>query len=85
MTDTKSTTDRITLTDLTESSRGVFNPGHWLQVMRAPAASLKQLVGTGPVFPLLILFGLNAADELDRTAFGILLPNVRDAFGMSNT
>ena len=85
MTDTKSTTDRITLTDLTESSRGVFNPGHWLQVMRAPRASLKQLVGTGPVFPLLILFGLNAADELDRTAFGILLPNVRDAFGMSNT
>lgn len=85
MTDTKSTTDRITLTDLTESSRGVFNPGHWLQVLRAPGASLKQLVGTGPVFPLLILFGLNAADELDRTAFGILLPNVRDAFGMSNT
>jgi branched-chain amino acid transport system ATP-binding protein len=85
MTDTKSTTDRITLTDLTESSRGVFNPGHWLQVLRAPRASLKQLVGTGPVFPLLILFGLNAADELDRTAFGILLPNVRDAFGMSNT
>jgi branched-chain amino acid transport system ATP-binding protein len=42
-------------------------------------------VGTGPIFPLLILFGLNAADELDRTAFGILLPNIRDAFGMSNT
>jgi ABC-type branched-subunit amino acid transport system ATPase component/predicted MFS family arabinose efflux permease len=42
-------------------------------------------VGDGPVLPLLILFGLNAADELDRTAFGILLPNIRDAFGLSNT
>ena len=37
------------------------------------------------MFPLLILFGLNAVDELDRTGFGILLPNIRDAFGMSNT
>ena len=43
------------------------------------------MVGDGPVFPLLILFGLNAVDELDRTGFGILLPNIRDAFGMSNT
>ncbi|CAB4736427.1 MAG: MFS transporter [Actinobacteria bacterium] len=83
--DAKSDADRITWTDLRESSKGVFNPGRWLTVVRSPAASLKQLVGTGPIFPLLILFGLNAADELDRTAFGILLPNVRDAFGMSNT
>ncbi|MTA64894.1 MAG: hypothetical protein F2518_11120, partial [Actinobacteria bacterium] len=75
--DAKSDADRITWTDLRESSKGVFNPGRWLTVVRSPAASLKQLVGTGPIFPLLILFGLNAADELDRTAFGILLPNVR--------
>ncbi|MEX0768660.1 MAG: MFS transporter [Microthrixaceae bacterium] len=78
-------TERITWTDLRESSKGVFNPVRWASVMRAPRSSLKQLVGTGPIFPMLILFGLNAADELDRTAFGILLPNVRDAFGMSNT
>jgi hypothetical protein len=53
--------------------------------MRHPGRSLSELVGDGPIYPLLILFGLNAVDELDRTGFGILLPNVRDAFGMSNT
>ena len=35
-------------------------------------------------YPLLILFGLNAVDELDRTAFSTLLPDIRDHFGMSN-
>ncbi|HVM55599.1 MAG TPA: MFS transporter [Acidimicrobiales bacterium] len=37
-----------------------------------------------PAFPLLVLFGLNAADELDRTAFAVLLPEIRDHFGMTN-
>jgi branched-chain amino acid transport system ATP-binding protein len=37
-----------------------------------------------PVFPLAVLFGLNAVDELDRTAFAVLLPDIRDAFGLSN-
>ncbi len=35
-----------------------------------------------PVLPLLILFGLNAVDELDRTAFAILTPNIRDHFNL---
>ncbi|MEE3102595.1 MAG: MFS transporter, partial [Actinomycetota bacterium] len=30
---------------------------------------------------MLILFGLNAVDELDQAAFNILLPNIRDHFG----
>jgi branched-chain amino acid transport system ATP-binding protein len=38
-----------------------------------------------PVVPLLILFGLNAADELDRAAFYSLLPEIRDWFGVSLT
>src|SRR4051812_42233527 len=33
-------------------------------------------------FPLVVLFGLNAVDELDRTAFGILLPDIRKNFGI---
>ena len=37
-----------------------------------------------PVFPLVVLFGLNAVDELDRTAFGVLSPEIRDAFHLSN-
>jgi len=32
-----------------------------------------------------VLFGLNAVDELDRTAFGILLPEIRDAFDLDLT
>lgn len=38
-----------------------------------------------PTFPLLVLFGLNAVDELDRTAFAVLLPNIRDHFGLDDT
>jgi hypothetical protein len=37
-----------------------------------------------PAFPLVVLFGLNAVDELDRTAFAVLLPNIRDHFGLSD-
>ena len=37
-----------------------------------------------PIFPLLVLFGLNAADELDRSAFAVLLPEIRDDFGLSD-
>lgn len=37
-----------------------------------------------PTFPLLVLFGLNAVDELDRTAFSVLLPDIRDHFELSN-
>ncbi|MFZ4518664.1 MAG: ATP-binding protein, partial [Microthrixaceae bacterium] len=77
--------ERITFTDLRESARGVVAPRRWWAALRRPGRAMKDLVGTGPVFPLVILFGLNMADEFDRTGFGILLPNVRDAFGMSNT
>lgn len=37
-----------------------------------------------PTFPLIVLFGLNAVDELDRTAFAVLLPNIRDHFGLDD-
>ncbi len=54
--------------------------------VRVWAATWRPSVVTGglPVFPLAVLFGLNAVDELDRTAFAVLLPDIRDAFGMSN-
>src|SRR5687767_2198297 len=38
----------------------------------------------GPVLPLGVLFGLNAVDELDRTAFAVLLPDIREHFGLSD-
>jgi branched-chain amino acid transport system ATP-binding protein len=31
-----------------------------------------------------VLFGLNAVDELDRTAFAVLLPDIREHFGMTD-
>ena len=37
-----------------------------------------------PAAPLLVLTGLNAVDELDRAAFAVLLPDIRDHFGMSD-
>ena len=39
-------------------------------------------VSGGTLYPLVVLFGLNAVDELDRTAFGVLLPEIRDEFGL---
>ena len=42
------------------------------------------LAGEGPLFALLVLFGLNAVDELDRSAFAILVPNISDHFGISH-
>jgi branched-chain amino acid transport system ATP-binding protein len=35
------------------------------------------------VAPLIILFGINAIDELDREAANILLPEIRDSFGLN--
>ncbi len=35
-----------------------------------------------PTAPLMILFGLNAVDELDQEAANVLLPDVRETFGL---
>src|SRR5262245_33534268 len=43
---------------------------------------LYQVTGGLPILPLAVLFGLNMADELDRTAFGVLLPEIRNSFGL---
>jgi len=57
----------------------------FLRGLRHPVQYLTELTGGSPVYPLLILFGLNAVDELDRTAFGVLLPNIQDEFGLDLT
>lgn len=48
----------------------------WLQEWRPATVTLG-----APVYPL---FGLNAVDELDRAAFGVLLPDIRDHFDLSD-
>ena len=47
--------------------------------------AFQGLGGGAPLFPLMVLFGLNAVDELDRGAFGVLLPEIRKAFGLNLT
>jgi ABC-type branched-subunit amino acid transport system ATPase component/MFS family permease len=50
--------------------------------VRHPVRYVRDVTGEWPVYPLLVLFGLNAVDELDRTAFGVLLPNIQEEFGL---
>ncbi len=39
--------------------------------------------GEQSVYPLVVLFGFNAVDELDRRGFDVLLPEIRRHFGVS--
>jgi branched-chain amino acid transport system ATP-binding protein len=55
------------------------------QAIAHPVRTLDGITGGGPIYPLLILFGLNAVDELDRTAFTVLLPEIREEFGLNLT
>jgi len=50
--------------------------------VRHPVRWARGLVGDGPLYALLVLFGLNAVDELDRSAFGILAPDIAADFGI---
>jgi branched-chain amino acid transport system ATP-binding protein len=50
---------------------------------RGIAQRLAGITDGATLVPLAILFGLNAVDELDQAAFGVLLPNIRDHFGLN--
>jgi ABC-type branched-subunit amino acid transport system ATPase component/MFS family permease len=50
--------------------------------LRHPIRRMQSLTGDGPLYALVILFGLNAVDELDRSAFGILAPDIAADFGI---
>ena len=51
--------------------------------VRHPKQWMTDLCGGEVAYPLIILFGLNAVDELDRTAFGVLLPEIRESFDIN--
>ena len=51
---------------------------------RGPRRYFDDITAGYALYPLLILFGLNAVDELDRTVFGVLGPEIRDHFGLTN-
>ena len=52
----------------------------WVDEWRPSAVTLGE-----PIFPLFVLFGLNAVDELDRAGFSVLLPDIRDHFGLADS
>ena len=66
----------------------VTDPRPWHErfrgAVRHPVVWMTDVAGGGPVYALAILFGLAMVDEMDRDAFGLLLPNIRDAFHMSD-
>ncbi|MBM3673975.1 MAG: MFS transporter [Actinobacteria bacterium] len=48
-------------------------------------AWLRDFGGGQPLYPLVVLFGINCVDELDRRAFDVLLPEIRDAFDLDTS
>lgn len=59
-------------------------PGRWRNAAAAllhPLATIRDLVDDGPVLVLVLLFLLNGVDELTRSAFGVLAPDIADHFG----
>jgi ABC-type branched-subunit amino acid transport system ATPase component/predicted MFS family arabinose efflux permease len=51
---------------------------------RPPRRYLREIGRGEPVYPLLLLFFLNALAWMDQTAFGLLVPDIRDAFHMTD-
>ena len=45
---------------------------------------LEAITGGEPIGPLVVLFGLNLVDELDRLAFGIMGPDIGETFGIDD-
>jgi MFS family permease len=57
--------------------------GWWTGVWARLSARLTLGLTEGaPLFPLVVLFGLNAVDELDKTAFNVLAPEIRRSFDL---
>lgn len=71
------------MTGESEGKRARTRPGRrWRALVEEWRLSAVTL--GAPAFPLVVLFGLNAVDELDRTAFAVLLPDIRDHFGLTD-
>jgi branched-chain amino acid transport system ATP-binding protein len=51
---------------------------------RGPRRYFDEITMGYALFPLVVLFGLNALDEADRDMFGVLAPDIRDHFHLSN-
>ncbi len=68
--------ENATVTAATRATEPTIPPGSRWEAWKA------RTTGGAPLFPLGVLFGLNVVDELDRAAFGVLTPNIRDHFDL---
>lgn len=46
---------------------------------------IEGITGGAAAMPLAVIFLLNVVDEFDQVAFGVLAPNIRDEFGLTDT
>jgi MFS family permease len=53
--------------------------------MRGIKRRIDEARGDAPALPLVALFLLNLVDEIDQVAFGIVAPDIRDTFDVSET
>ncbi len=58
--------------------------GFPFHVPRTPRRYFEEMSAGEALFPLIVLVGLNAVNWLDQSAFGILGPDIRDSFHLSN-
>ncbi len=77
--------DDVSREDWRMATSGLLDVRRWGAGLAHPIETLRATAGDGPLFALMVLFGLNIVDELDRTAFGVLVPTIRDEFGLSDT
>jgi ABC-type branched-subunit amino acid transport system ATPase component/MFS family permease len=54
----------------------------WMEGVRHPVRWLHETTGDGPLAALLVLFGINAVDELARVAIAVSGPTIADSFGV---
>src|SRR5436190_10029102 len=50
---------------------------------RSPRRYFADMAKGQPLYPLLVLFGLLAVEQLDQNAFAVLAPDIRESFGLS--
>ncbi len=56
--------------------------GRTANALMHPVRTMRTMVGEGPLYVLVILFMLNGVDELTRTAFSVLSPDIADDLGI---
>lgn len=74
----------MTVTDRADEPTQATGRGRWRRGL-TERLGIGDLGATGGrLYPLAVLLGFNAVDELDITAFALLTPEIQDTFGISD-